>query len=106
MKMNYANAIKVLRAARGISQRQLAEMVGCHSSYMSLIETNDRAPSISILSKIALALDIPSYLISILADPSFYLARSAPDSAEVSQIIGRAILNILAADNGGAKKER
>jgi transcriptional regulator with XRE-family HTH domain len=53
------NAIKVVRTATGMKQRELAEQVGVTANYMSLVEGDKREPSISFLNRLAKRLEIP-----------------------------------------------
>jgi transcriptional regulator with XRE-family HTH domain len=48
-----------LRIARGISQGRLAEIAGIDRTYVSRLERKIENPSIGILDKISLALDVP-----------------------------------------------
>ena len=52
------NPVKIWREYRGLSQKQLAQMVGVATPYLSQIETGKRVPSLKTASKIAKALDI------------------------------------------------
>ena len=65
--MNYGKAIKMLRASRGLQQRQLAKKLGLDSSYVSLLESGKRTPSLQVVELIASKLRVPSYLIVLLA---------------------------------------
>lgn len=51
--------IKVLRAASGISQKDLAERVGIKPNYLSLVESGKREPSVSVLRTISQELHVP-----------------------------------------------
>lgn len=53
-----ANAIKVWREYRGLSQQELAEKVGISIPYLSQLETNKRKGSLAVLSAIAIALKV------------------------------------------------
>lgn len=57
--MTLGNAIKVVRTATGMKQRELAERVGVTANYMSLVEGDKREPSISFLNRLAKRLEIP-----------------------------------------------
>ena len=57
--MNIGNAIKTCRTRRNMSLAQLAELVECSVSYLSLIERNRRHPATTVLSKISEALRVP-----------------------------------------------
>jgi transcriptional regulator with XRE-family HTH domain len=65
--MQYGVAIRKARALRSVSQAQLAKMTGLASSYVSFIETGRRIPSTKALEAIAGALDIPLYLLVLMA---------------------------------------
>ena len=57
--MTLGQAIKVVRTASGIRQRELARKVGVTANYMSLVEGGKREPSIAFLNRLAKALGIP-----------------------------------------------
>ncbi len=57
--MNLGATIQRLRKQHGIKQKELAEMTGLTASYLSLIETNDKEPSLQTLKTIAETLDVP-----------------------------------------------
>ena len=51
------------RKARNISQMTLAEMCNTSTSYIGQIEIGNRFPSLELIEKIALALEIKPYLL-------------------------------------------
>ncbi len=53
-----ANAIKVFREYRGMTQKQLAKEIGINVLYLSQIETGRRTGSISTLTKLADSLNV------------------------------------------------
>lgn len=57
-KRNLGIALKQLRAERGLTIRQFAELVGVSHSYLSQIETAKREASKELLGKIAEAVDV------------------------------------------------
>ena len=57
--MTLGNAIKIIRTARGVSQRDLARKLKMSANYLSLVESNKREPSLSFLGKLAKALKVP-----------------------------------------------
>lgn len=68
--MNYGRAIRIARAARRLSQKDLATLSGLDASYISLIEAERRDPSTSAVSRLGRALGIPPHLLTLLAtDP-------------------------------------
>src|SRR5438132_559749 len=65
--MNYGKAIRTVRAAKNLEQRELARLAKLNASYISLLESNKRAPSASALEALARALRVPVYLLTLLA---------------------------------------
>ncbi|HRB15461.1 MAG TPA: helix-turn-helix transcriptional regulator [Nitrospira sp.] len=55
--------IKILRAAIGLRQKDLADKVGIQPHYLSLVEAGKREPSLAVLRKIANELDVPVSLL-------------------------------------------
>jgi len=47
--MNYAKAIRIVRASRNMSQQQVANIVGVDNTYISRIEGGSRRPTIELL---------------------------------------------------------
>ena len=64
--MDYAKAIRVARASRGITQKALAEDLKVSPSHISLIEANKRSPSLEMLENISASLKIPMHLLILL----------------------------------------
>jgi transcriptional regulator with XRE-family HTH domain len=65
--MNYSKAIRTVRAAKGISQKELASLAKLDSSYISRIESSERVPTIEAIESISVALGVPLYLLTLLA---------------------------------------
>lgn len=65
--MNYAKAIRTIRASKGISQKKLASLVNLDPSYISRIESGDRIPTIDVIELISSKLNVPVYLLTLLA---------------------------------------
>lgn len=65
--MNYAKALRTVRAARGISQQELALKAKLDASYVSRIESGDRIPTLEVLGTLAKELKVPVYLLTLLA---------------------------------------
>ena len=54
-----------MRDARGFSQEELAGRAGVHSSYVSQLERGVKSPTLGVICRLALALEIqPSELVS------------------------------------------
>ena len=90
--MNHGKAIRLIRAARGITQKELARQSGLDPSYISLIENGDRAPSMATLKKIATVLRVPIYLLVLLGSDRGELKGI---SAKEAEALGAQLLNIL-----------
>jgi transcriptional regulator with XRE-family HTH domain len=62
----FGAALKRLREERGLSQDGLAKLAGIGSSYASHLERGEQVPRLTIIIKLALALDVT--LAELLAD--------------------------------------
>lgn len=56
---NIGHAIKVLRTASRIKQKELAKKAGIKANYLSLVEAGRREPSLGVLRAIAKILNVP-----------------------------------------------
>lgn len=65
--MNVGQAIKMCRSRRGLSQAELAQRADCSVSYLSLLENNQRDPTLSTIENIAMALSVPVGILFFLA---------------------------------------
>jgi transcriptional regulator with XRE-family HTH domain len=65
--MNLGCTIKKCRKLRGLTQEQLADVLGLSMAHISLLEKNKREPSISVIESIAKALEIPLSVLIFLA---------------------------------------
>ena len=57
--INLGIPIKKYRKQKGIKQSELANTIGVTPTYISALENNRKEPSISLITKICEALDIP-----------------------------------------------
>ena len=64
--MNYSKAIRVARSLADISQGELADKAEIDRSYLSMIESGKRKPSVETIERIAKALKFPFHLLSLL----------------------------------------
>ncbi|BCN39757.1 hypothetical protein ALDI51_30760 [Alicycliphilus denitrificans] len=65
--MNVGQAIRLCRTRRGASQSVIANRANCSVSYLSMLENNKRDPTLSTVTKIAEALQVPVGLLFVLA---------------------------------------
>lgn len=80
--MTLGNAIKTVRTACNIKQRDLAKLVGVSANYISLVEGDKRDPSISFLKKLAESLGVPVSLFFLWQE----FDRSVVDASHMRQI--------------------
>ena len=92
MKSNYAKAFRIIRAAFGLKQSDLAVRMSITPSQLSLIEANKRQPSVRVIDSLARAVGVPSALISLLASEAGEIEKQ-PD-ADISDL-ARALLRLL-----------
>jgi transcriptional regulator with XRE-family HTH domain len=57
--MTLGNAIKTVRTACKVKQRELAAQMGVSANYVSLVEGDKREPSVSFLRKLSKQLNVP-----------------------------------------------
>ena len=55
-----ASRLRELRRAKGWSQEELADLSGCHRTYIGMLERRRGNPSLRILAVIAEALGVPT----------------------------------------------
>ena len=67
METNYGKAFRVVRAAHGWQQADMARRLGISSSALSLIEAGKRKPSVEVIDKLATVVNVPSALVVLLA---------------------------------------
>ena len=71
MRTDFAKAFRVIRAAHGLQQLELAQRIGISASQLSLIEKGKRQPSLKVIGNLGSATGVPRSLIMLLAsDPN------------------------------------
>jgi len=90
--MKYGKAIRVVRTARGVTQKGLAERASLDQSHISMIERGVREPSVATLEAVSVALGVPLYLLILLASETEDLKGISEEQAGV---IGRQLLEIV-----------
>jgi len=66
-RMKIGHALKVCRSAKHLSLDQLADTAKLSQSYLSMIESGKREPTLSSVEKIAKALEVPIPILLFLA---------------------------------------
>lgn len=84
MNMNHSKALMVVRAAKGLQQKELAELLGVTSSYISRIESGERPMSKKMIDKLVEKTSVPRELIMLLGQDSKNL--KAEDSRTVDKM--------------------
>jgi transcriptional regulator with XRE-family HTH domain len=93
-----------VRSARGLSQTELAAKLSVDPSLVSYLESNTRTPSAGTQQRLAKALDMPLYLLVLLASDSEDLDGGIP--AEQAQLFGLELLRLMAGKDIEAKAPR
>jgi transcriptional regulator with XRE-family HTH domain len=65
---DYGHAFRVIRAANGLDQREVAILLGMTAGHVSLIESGKRLPSLETLHAFARAMDVPVSAVVYLAE--------------------------------------
>lgn len=94
--MNYGKALRIIRAAKGLSQQQVAEKTGLSKSLLCRIESNDRNLSLKSKKIVAGAFGVPLKLFDLLA-----IEKTEKTNGKIVEDIGRTLLLI----NDGSKKD-
>lgn len=101
MEHDYGRAFRIIRAAFGLRQSELAERMPVTASQLSLIESGKRQPSLRVVNGLAHAVGVPTALISLLAaSPNEVESKS---SEEVSDL-ARALLRLLVSAKEGPQR--
>ena len=94
MEQNYGKAFRIIRAAFGLKQSELAERMPITASQLSLIEAGKRQPSLRVVNALAAAVGVPAALVSLLAStPQDFESKSDDDLSDLA----RALLRLLVA---------
>ena len=56
--MNLAQLLKLIRTTKGMTQKDMADLMGISQNYLSLIESNIKIPSADKLAAFAKALNL------------------------------------------------
>jgi transcriptional regulator with XRE-family HTH domain len=101
MEQDYAKAFRVIRAAFGLRQSELAERMPITASQLSLIEAGKRQPSLRVVNALAHAVSIPAALISVLASNAVEVESKSDD--DISDL-ARALLRLLVSAKGDPQR--
>jgi transcriptional regulator with XRE-family HTH domain len=65
--MTIGESIRIVRSRRGFRQKEVAKRVGVTQSLLSRIENGRRDPNVSLVGRIAEAMEVPPQLIFLMA---------------------------------------
>ena len=60
MKVSFGPTLRKFRNARGLSQHELAAMLGISRSHIGRLENGEKQPSLAMLFRLASALEVPA----------------------------------------------
>lgn len=93
MKPNYAKAFRVIRAAFGLRQSDLAERLPVTASQLSLIEAGKRQPSLGLVDAFARTVGVPAALVMLLASsPGEIESQEDANVADLAKALLRALV--------------
>lgn len=58
-----ARNLRRLRAARGLTQEEVAQRAGLNRNYVGMIEREENSPTLDVIEKIAYVLDVDATLL-------------------------------------------
>lgn len=90
--MNIGHALKVCRSAKKLSLGELAGRTDLSTSYLSMIESGKREPTLSSIEKIAGAMGVPTPILLFLAADTAELEGIDP---ETSRRLSAAALDVM-----------
>ena len=91
MDKDYAKAFRIVRAAFGLKQGELAERMPITASQLSLIEAGRRQPSLRVVDALAEAVGVPTALIALLASTPCEVEANNDETSDMA----RALLRLL-----------
>jgi XRE family transcriptional regulator, fatty acid utilization regulator len=94
MEQDYAKAFRIIRAAFGLRQSEVAARMPITASQLSLIEAGKRQPSVRVVKALADAVGVPTALISLLASTPDEVERESDDHiADLSRTLLRLLVS-------------
>jgi transcriptional regulator with XRE-family HTH domain len=93
-ELNIGHALKVCRSAKKLSLGDLAALTELSPSYLSMIESGKREPTLSSIEKIASAMGVPTPILLFLAADSREIKGIDP---ETRRRLSAAVLDVMRA---------
>lgn len=100
----FGPSVKAVRRARDMTLDQLAERTGLNKGYLSRLERNEKAPSISTVMKLAQALSVSVSTLfgEVLDDTAIHIVRASARGAVHDGAAGSLYAPLSRAANGSA----
>ena len=76
--MSYNERLRDARKAKGLTQAQLGELVGCAKNTISSYESGVNEPSVAVLNKMMTALEVDANYVFQDADGSYRREHATP----------------------------
>ena len=80
--MSYNERLRDARKAKGLTQAQLGELVGCAKNTISSYESGVNEPSVAVLNKMMAALDVDANYVFQDTDNSYRREHATPSVIE------------------------
>ena len=94
--MKFGSTIKQLRKRQGINQQLLADRLGVTQTYLSLLESDQKTPSINLINSLSKELKIPASILAYLTLERKEISKSKYDAFEkINPLIEDLIQQIL-----------
>ena len=83
--MSYNERLRDARKAKGLTQAQLGELVGCAKNTISSYESGVNEPSVAVLNKMMTALEVDANYVFQDADGSYRREHATP--SEIKELV-------------------
>jgi len=94
--MKFGSTIKQLRKRQGINQQFLADRLGITQTYLSLLESDQKTPSINLITSLSEELKIPPSILAYLTLNKEEISKNKHDAFEkINPLIEDLIHQIL-----------
>jgi transcriptional regulator with XRE-family HTH domain len=97
MPINIGHSIRIIRQAKGLLLKDVATAAAVSNPFLSLVEKGERQPSLDVLRRIALALEIPVEALILASQPAETTIKT---TSEQTRGIMRSIEKLAAAEDG------
>lgn len=97
--MKFGSTIRQLRKKKGLNQQFLADRIGVTQTYLSLLESDRKTPSINLINSLSRELKIPPSILAYLTLDKGEISKNKHDAFEkINPLIEDLIQQILIDD--------